>query len=562
MFRYIKNIITFVLYCSVCFGQNKQTVDSLLKIAKNGNENVRAKAFLELGLIYKNTANYDKALDFFYRSLKEYETTDSKTGPGVVCNNIADVLERNFQEDKAINYYQKALKANTLINNKNEMAHSLAGVGHCNEDFGKYDTALYYYKLALDICVEDNNKTGISATGNDMVGIYHYFKQYMKAIEYANVVLRIDTELRDTVRIAIDLNNIGNSYLGWGKTDSAIVYFNKGAFLAKRINYLEALPVLYKNLSKTHEKTGNYKDALDYYKLYALMNDSVFRKDQANTIVEMQTKYDSERKERQNEALNIKSEKRTLLAIIAFSGCACLLLVLLLFIIRNNHRKKQKQIEFEKNMLEFEQQALRAQMNPHFIFNAINSIQKYILKKNQQEAYDYLAKFAKLIRIVLNNSQEKVLMLEQELEMIKLYVELEQLRFNNKFEFNLNVNANAYEVPVPAMLIQPYVENAIWHGLMNLEGSQKGILSIEITQDEGVLKIVIEDNGIGREKAKQYKREDRHRSVGMALTEKRLVMMNKMQEYENAKVTVIDLKGERGGASGTRVEIYLPLNGK
>jgi len=262
--------------------------------------------------------------------------------------------------------------------------------------------------------------------------------------------------------------------------------------------------------------------------------------------------------------LAANSQRKTFLIITAFTSVAFVTALLLLIVVRNKSRKKQAKTEFEKSVLEFEQQALRAQMNPHFIFNAINSIQNFILNKNEQEAYDYLAKFAKLIRIVLNNSQEKQLMLEQELEMIKLYVELEQVRFNNSFEFNLTVHedVNTMEVAVPALLIQPYIENAIWHGLMNLENLRRGILNVGITQDKDILRICIVDNGIGREKAKQYKREDRHRSVGMALTEQRLLMINKMQEYENAKVEITDLYINDKTPAGTRVEIFIPIHGK
>ena len=130
-------------------------------------------------------------------------------------------------------------------------------------------------------------------------------------------------------------------------------------------------------------------------------------------------------------------------------------------------------------------------MNPHFIFNAINSVQSYILKKKEKEAYSYLAKFSKLIRTVLNNSQEKTLSLRSELETIELYVELEKMRFTNSFDFELDVSENVdiENIQVPTMLIQPYVENAIWHGLMNLEDERKGLLKIDISINDAFLKV-------------------------------------------------------------------------
>jgi LytS/YehU family sensor histidine kinase len=215
-----------------------------------------------------------------------------------------------------------------------------------------------------------------------------------------------------------------------------------------------------------------------------------------------------------------------------------------------------------KLIAEYQLTALQAQMNPHFIFNAINSIQGYILKKNEQQAYDYLAKFSKLIRMVLNQSTERTLPLKQELEMLSLYVELEQLRFDQSFDFKLDVDKDLrrfFGLQIPSMLVQPYVENAIWHGLMNLNKDRKGMLSVEFKLKDEILKITIEDNGVGRELSKTYKKETDHKSVGMILTEQRLMMINKLQEYEDAWVTITDLYDEKKKPSGTQVEIFIPV---
>jgi hypothetical protein len=223
-------------------------------------------------------------------------------------------------------------------------------------------------------------------------------------------------------------------------------------------------------------------------------------------------------------------------------------------------KREEAKTRINQQLAEFQLTALQAQMNPHFIFNAINSIQNYVLKKEEQAAYNYLSKFSKLIRMVLNNSEEKTLSLHDELETVKLYIELEQLRFDKKFEFMLEISTDVdpHDVTLPTMLIQPYVENAIWHGLMNLESEQAGILSIKISMSNLLLKIVVEDNGVGREQAGKYRKESVHRPVAMKLTEKRLSVINTMGDYSDVKVSVIDLVNPFGKASGTRVEIYLP----
>ncbi|MDQ3108747.1 MAG: histidine kinase [Bacteroidota bacterium] len=232
------------------------------------------------------------------------------------------------------------------------------------------------------------------------------------------------------------------------------------------------------------------------------------------------------------------------------------------FFIRRIRKREEEKTRINNLLAESQLTALQAQMNPHFIFNAINSIQRYVLEKSKHEAYDYLAKFSRLIRMVLNNSEEKILPLIKEIETITLYVELEQLRFNNKFDFTTIIpeNNEIWKSYIPSMLIQPYIENAIWHGLMNLEKEQKGKLLLEIRLEKKIMAIIIEDNGIGRKKALEYRKDSVHRPVAMKLTAQRLIMINKIQNFEGATVKVIDLHNDNGDACGTRVEINLPIH--
>ncbi len=223
------------------------------------------------------------------------------------------------------------------------------------------------------------------------------------------------------------------------------------------------------------------------------------------------------------------------------------------------HRKEEENIRVNKMLAEYQLTALRTQMNPHFIFNAINSIQHYILENKAELAYGYLTKFAHLIRMMLNNAQEKTLSLQQELEMLTVYVELEKLRFSNGFEFTFIVDEkiDPTDVYIPAMLIQPYVENAIWHGLMNLKGKRNGQLTISVSADEKTLTINIEDNGIGRKMAQELEKRFAHKSIGMELNRKRIELLSSLPENEKAAVTVIDLYDENKEPCGTKILISL-----
>jgi putative methionine-R-sulfoxide reductase with GAF domain/streptogramin lyase len=232
--------------------------------------------------------------------------------------------------------------------------------------------------------------------------------------------------------------------------------------------------------------------------------------------------------------------------------------------VRADKEKQEAQgrlMDTQKKMAEVEMQALRAQMNPHFIFNCLNSINRYIVKSDQATASRYLTRFSKLIRLILDNSNSKNILLSNELEALGLYIEMEALRFDKKFAYDIHVarNINKDGIEVPPLIIQPYVENAIWHGLLQKE--EQGHLQVNISmKNEGMLECVIEDNGIGRERSKELKSKSAtsRKSLGMKLTEDRLAILNKHTEL-NASVEIHDLKSDSGVALGTRVTILIPV---
>jgi anti-sigma regulatory factor (Ser/Thr protein kinase) len=220
-------------------------------------------------------------------------------------------------------------------------------------------------------------------------------------------------------------------------------------------------------------------------------------------------------------------------------------------------RTKEKS-DTEKRIAELRLKALRAQMNPHFIFNAINSIQHFVLQNDSEQAYNYLAKFSRLIRLVLDQSQSESIPLDQELKMLNLYIELEQLRFERPFTYKIKVDEELTDqnIRIPGMLVQPFIENAIWHGLLPKKSGEAAI-KISFSKRENDVVIVIEDNGVGRKISEQSKTEDgKRKSYGLQITEERLRLAeNKNSDQPLIKIT--DLKDEKGNPSGTKVEIRL-----
>jgi LytS/YehU family sensor histidine kinase len=220
----------------------------------------------------------------------------------------------------------------------------------------------------------------------------------------------------------------------------------------------------------------------------------------------------------------------------------------------------QKTAELQQQKIEMEMQALRAQMSPHFIFNSLNSINRFILQNNRQQASEYLTKFSRLVRMILQNSQASLISLESELESLKLYLEMEALRFNYHFAYKISVpkDLDIDVLKVPPLIIQPFVENAIWHGLMHKD--EKGQLDIEASHEGGYLFFRITDDGIGRKKAAELasKSATKHKSLGLQITADRIAMMQSNNGVESP-VTINDLINADGSAAGTEVIIKIPI---
>lgn len=221
---------------------------------------------------------------------------------------------------------------------------------------------------------------------------------------------------------------------------------------------------------------------------------------------------------------------------------------------------QDENILLKQKASELEMQVLRAQMSPHFIFNSLNSINRFILQNNKEQASEYLTKFSKLVRMILQNSQAPLISLESELESLSLYLDLEALRFEHRFEYKVSIpkDLDVEVLKVPPLIIQPYAENAIWHGLMHKD--DKGQLDIEVSQEEDHLSFKITDNGIGRKQAAAFasKSATKHKSMGLKITKERIDLLQKLNGTESP-VKITDLENPDGSAAGTEVIIKMPL---
>jgi anti-sigma regulatory factor (Ser/Thr protein kinase) len=222
-------------------------------------------------------------------------------------------------------------------------------------------------------------------------------------------------------------------------------------------------------------------------------------------------------------------------------------------------RKEEKlKSKYEKDLLELEAKALRAQMNPHFVFNCLNSIKALMQEQKTETGVTYLTTFSKLIRTLFNNADKREISLYDEVETCRYYLQLEALRFDAKFSYSVNVDENIdlKSIHIPALIIQPFIENAIWHGIV--PRGNGGQISLNIIKKDSIIEIIIDDNGIGREASKQNKTGSglAHQSKGVNLTQSRLELNNLLQQRQ-ADLDIVDKKNANGEAIGTMVIIKL-----
>jgi len=318
--------------------------------------------------------------------------------------------------------------------------------------------------------------------------------------------------------------------------------------------------LMYHGLFRIYQKKKNLAGALKYHILYANAGDSLQKLRQQRETMEMQVRYESEQKEKQIEFLLAENDlktfrlRQTRVILIGLAGFAMLIILLAVVLVRQNRLKERQ------NSLILQQKLFRSQMNPHFIFNSLSGIHHFILHEQPEKAASYLSRFSKLIRSILHSSVEEFILLDDERATIVNYLELQKIRFPDKFDFMVEMDEelDPGSTSVPCMITQPFVENAIEHGIKGRSG--RGLISVRFMWRNGMVRIEIEDNGIGRAKARELslKLEKDHRSLSTAIIRERIRAVNKTSK-KKITLDIADLVNENGEPSGTKVILEVPL---
>ena len=592
--------------------QGAELVTKSLLISKNLSNEQRSSAYGVLGDIYFHWKQYDLAIANYTRSLgykkkvaiqlslaesyfknHDYDiaiSTYDSINKSVLSNwqkivlneELGDVYTAKNEFSTAEKYYNKGL----VIANKHLISPKITDLnsklGRVTFSQGKVKEASRYFDNSLDLSSRENVQRAAVEKGRvaDFYNSNQQFEQEialrkknLTALESIAVEVLTENSLNQPDSLTTQKSNykIASAYVQQAKYNDAIPYLEKSISEANKKSDLIIEKDATRKLSEVYKTVGEYTKALETYQSYVDLVDLVYLKKEqqianvskvARDLIKQQQRVvglEDERKLSENKLLlaskdnELQNERNKLQSIIIYSLLAGLLLLLLVAFYMYRNIKQQR---INNNLLALK--SLRSQMNPHFIFNALNSVNSFIASNDERRANRYLTDFSKLMRAVLENSEEDFIPLSKEIELLQLYTKLEHFRFQDKFDYNITVDEaiNVDDFLIPPMLLQPYIENAVWHGLRYKE--EKGLLQISLKiREDNELQIVIEDNGIGRSKSKALKttHQKNQNSKGMGNIKKRVAILNEMYA-DKVDVFIEDIPND----GGTKVVLTLKKN--
>ena len=518
-----------------------------------------------LGVINRRIDNIRKALDYHQQALSiaesESEITESlKKSIAVSLNSMGNIYLTLNQPDLALERFNRSLALEKESNNKLGLAINYQNIGYALEQKEELEMALSNYRTSLNYNEEINSKVGKVICNNSIGQIYLKNNKPKEALDIIEPTLKLALEIGDQFYIATTYTELGWAQSELGMDSLAEKNLKEGLKIAQEYNLRSSIADAYHQLSLLNKKRENYKLALEqYYKADTIYHN--IRNDKNTKYVNALTfQYETQSKNSQIQALakkneianlKLKESRRNWLAILVG---VIMLATIPLFI------NRQRRLKDEKQILTLEQDMLRSQMNPHFIFNSLNSIKLYIINNEKENAVYYLNKFSKLIRKILIASKEKEISLAEELDTMKLYMNIENIRFSNEINYSTNISddIDLESIKVPSLILQPFLENALWHGLSTKKENKNIDLKITRKKDETVT-ITITDNGIGRKEAAVIKNKKllKRKSVGITLTTERL--SNFYKRYtKDYSIKIKDLYDKNNKAVGTSVIINIP----
>ena len=575
-----------------------------------GDKQTEAKAYQTLGKINVGLNQADLAISYYLKGFLIYEALKEKDLLNQTRVLLADAYVMNNQPDKALDYYQQSLDYSRKRKEQNQEFDLKSKIAAIYSASGKTKKAADIYKDVAkdaektgnkkaeieaqsklgDIYIENspnqafnaydkagklasslNDQKALSNTMDQKSKIYRSNKQYGSELKLRNEIIDLETKNKNPSAVAKQNLEIGNLYLNQNNAKEAIVSIDKSIKNAEESGDLEQKSIALQTLSKAYSQRGDFTNAFETYKKYAETIDALYKSKEealkagaevASTISRKLQRLNLIEKElnlsektldvlKQEHQVNQKELQSRKIFNISIGIAFLVLTVASVLIYRSSLQKRRA-----NQMLALK--SLRSQMNPHFIYNSLNSVNNYISKNDEKSANKFLSDFSKLMRSVMDNSKHDFVTLASEMQILEVYLKLEHSRFSDKFEYKFNIDPelDIEQYQVPPMLIQPFIENAIWHGLRYR--TDKGLLIVSLNKDKESVKVTIKDNGIGRKKSEELKTKNQkeHTSTGLRNIESRISIINQLY---HAKIGLSVIDFEEQNETGTHVTLTIPV---
>ena len=488
----------------------------------------RLEAYIKcrMGYLHLHHSDRAKALQAFYKAETELRTAKTILGlkdyyfMTLIKSGIGKLHSLNHEPVKSINAYKEVVELCEKTGMRSRLSWHYLNVGNSYMAAHDDDNAIKYLKLGIKV-IDDVNQQARALAYANLGSCYLRKGLFQDGLDLLERAYPLFKEKRDRNLANIDWWR-AKAYEGLNKRRKALKYYFTALEFAQKGGEQNQVAGILKDIAAYYAAEKDFKNAYEYQKFYEKAVEMAMDEDKAYEIKELVSKFEAERKASMEEMYRLQATGLQL-------------------------------------------KALRAQMNPHFVFNALNSVQNFITSKDPSLAAKYLAQFAHLMRQSLEYSDQEIISLEKEIEFLQNYLEINvNLRFENKLAYKIIVDEEIEEdiLGVPTMIVQPYVENSIEHGI---KPKLKGLIKIEFKlKDDDTILCVVEDNGVGRQKAKELQEINgnlrSHKSLGTKITQERLEILQKNKTEKEEVVKIIDLVDEKTGKpNGTRVEVLIPI---
>ena len=518
------------------------------------NQTEVAKISMNLAENYNFCGDYKNAIKYGINALRIKEMPGNHVRICYHYMTMSNIFKEMGNLAKREEYIKKAyaLKDDEECASLSDIAKIYNGLGGVAMEKQEYEKALAYYDTLRTLCEQENFIQGISTALVNSSLIYIEQHNYEKALD---LVLKAEIYSDHSPYDTIFSNNcLVDIYTGLGRYHEALTLANQTIKKEELDTYsAEKLKTL-RYLYELNYKTGEYEQAYFWNDSLQSYKEKIHDQDIRQSIDDLEARYQSEKKEQQIAMLETQNKLKQQELLIFIASTIILILLILAGVLLYFKNKRENRI----HNLELRHQLLRSQMNPHFLFNALGSIQHFMYTNNTEKAASYLGNFASLTRAILEHSALETVTLESEVEMLKNYLELEQMRAENRFSYQIIINPNLDSefIKVPPMLVQPFIENAIKHGLKNL--NYPGKIQIRFYEQLSNLHISIKDNGYGINETKNKSSQGTHRSMSMEIFKERITILSKKLK-KGIVFSISDLSETNALENGTLVNILIPI---